>query len=67
VPGFDRAAMDGYAVVAADTATASPPAPWPLREVGVAYTGDAPGARVERGACVEIATGAPVPPAPTPW
>jgi len=62
VPGFDRAAMDGYAVVAADTATASPASPVALREVGAAYTGDAPGTRVERGACVEIATGAPVPP-----
>lgn len=62
VPGFDRAAMDGYAVVAADTVTASPASPVALREVGVAYTGDVPGARLERGACLEIATGAPVPP-----
>jgi len=62
VPGFDRAAMDGYAVVSADTTAASAASPVALREAGVAYTGDAPGQALVRGTCVEIATGAPLPP-----
>jgi molybdenum cofactor synthesis domain-containing protein len=62
VPPFDRAAMDGYAVRAADTGNATPEAPARLRRIAIAYTGDAPAGQVDRGTCVEIATGAPVPP-----
>ncbi|MGE0043282.1 MAG: gephyrin-like molybdotransferase Glp [Vicinamibacterales bacterium] len=57
VPPFDRAAMDGYAVVAADTAT--PPAT--LRVIETVYTGQVPMQRVVPGTCAEIATGAPMP------
>ena len=62
VPPFDRAAMDGYAVRAADTVGATAISPVVLRLAGVAYTGDAPGTAVPPGGCVEIATGAPLPP-----
>lgn len=62
VPPFDRAAMDGYAVRAADTAGATSASPVSLHLAGTAYTGDAPRAHVLAGGCVEIATGAPLPP-----
>ncbi len=62
VPPFDRAAMDGYAVAADDTAGASPGSPRLLRMVGVTYAGSAPHAAIHSGECVEIATGAPLPP-----
>lgn len=61
VPPFDRAAMDGYAVRAQDTASASAAHPCVLRAAGVTYAGDAAHARIEAGTCVEIATGAPLP------
>ncbi len=60
VPPFDRAAMDGYAVIAADTSGASPEAPVKLRLVGRVFTGDPSPVRVTAGTCVEIATGAPL-------
>ncbi len=62
VPGFDRAAMDGYAVRAADTAGASLDAARMLTCRSTAFAGDAPGRAVGSGECTEIATGAPVPP-----
>lgn len=58
VPPVDRAAMDGFAVVAADTARARPDDPVVLRRTAVLHAGASPGARVARGTCVEIATGA---------
>ncbi|MSO48683.1 MAG: molybdopterin molybdenumtransferase MoeA [Acidobacteria bacterium] len=61
VPPFDRAAMDGYAVIAADTAGTTPDTPATLRLVGRVFTGDRSGERVTAGTCVEIATGAPLP------
>ena len=61
VPPFDRAAMDGYAVRAADTAAARPEAPATLRRTGVVFTGQAPDRVVGSGDCVQIATGAPIP------
>jgi len=61
VPPFDRASMDGYAVIAADTAGATRQQPVRLRLAGRIYTGDVPTAAVEPGACMEIATGAPMP------
>lgn len=61
VPSFERAAMDGYAVVAADTSGASRAAPRRLRIVDRIYTGQVPAATVAAGTCAEIATGAPVP------
>ena len=53
--------MDGYAVVAADTAAATPAAPARLRLVDRIYTGQTSTVTVEPGTCAEIATGAPMP------
>lgn len=61
VPPFDRAAMDGYAVVAEDTFGAGRYEPRVLTRVETVYTGDTPRRPIARGECAEIATGAPVP------
>jgi molybdopterin biosynthesis enzyme len=61
VPPFDRAAMDGYAVVAEDTFGAGRYDPKVLRCVEKVYTGSVPTRAVGRGECIEIATGAPMP------
>ena len=61
VPPFARSAMDGYAVIAADTSTASESAPVRLQIVERLYTGRAPAQTIRRGTCAEIATGAPLP------
>lgn len=61
VPPFARSAMDGYAVIAADVATASADAPARLRVIDRIYTGRPSTSTVERGTCAEIATGAPMP------
>ncbi|MHC4816679.1 MAG: molybdopterin molybdotransferase MoeA [Planctomycetota bacterium] len=61
VPAFRRAAMDGYAVVAADTFGATPTDPRPLRVVGESMPGRAATVEVGPGVCVRIMTGAPVP------
>ena len=61
VPPFDRAAMDGYAVIAADTFGASSFEPKTLRSVETVFTGQVARERVSRGTCIEIATGAPLP------
>jgi molybdopterin molybdotransferase len=61
VPPFPRAAMDGYAVVAADTFGASRFEPRTLRVIEKVYTGQVPTKSVAAGDAVEIATGAPMP------
>jgi molybdenum cofactor synthesis domain-containing protein len=61
VPPFDRAAMDGYAVIAEDTFGASPHAAKTLTCVDTVFTGQVPSRRVGHGECIEIATGAPMP------
>jgi molybdopterin molybdotransferase len=61
IPGFDRATMDGYAVVADATEGASAYNRIPLKVVGDALPG-APFTRtVARGEAVRIMTGAPMP------
>lgn len=62
VPAFDRAAMDGYAVIAADTADASAEAPTALRLIGRVFTGETTDTSLTAGTCIEVATGAPLPP-----
>lgn len=57
VPPFDRAAMDGYAVIAADTAGS----PVALSCVEHLYAGTIASVEVTSGTCSEIATGAPLP------
>jgi molybdenum cofactor synthesis domain-containing protein len=61
VPPFARAVMDGYALVAADTLTASRTAPATLRIVDRVYTGQLPSRTIAPGLCAEIATGAFLP------
>jgi molybdopterin molybdotransferase len=61
VPPFARATMDGYAVLAADSATASPSSPVTLRVLETIYTGAVGTRRVTAGTCSGIATGAPIP------
>jgi molybdopterin molybdotransferase len=61
VPPFSRSAMDGYAVVAADTVGASRERPVRLRIVDRVFTGNVPSHTVTHGLCAEIATGAPLP------
>ncbi len=62
VPPFARAAMDGYAVIAADTFGAGQFDPKVLRRVETVYTGQVPTRSIANGECTEIATGAPLPP-----
>ncbi|PYR68431.1 MAG: molybdenum cofactor biosynthesis protein [Acidobacteria bacterium] len=61
VPPFSRAAMDGYAVRAADTAGATPASPVVLAWIEKVFTGQMPSRTVGGGECIEIATGAPMP------
>ena len=61
VPGFDRAAMDGYAVRARDTFGANEAEPVTLDLAGVVHAGEEPDVTVESGTCAEISTGAVMP------
>ena len=62
VPPMDNSAMDGYALVAADIAAASPDNPIRLDVIGHVAAGHPGDYRVVPGAAVRIMTGAPVPP-----
>ena len=63
IPAWDNTAMDGFAVLSSDTATASPAAPVALEVAGTIAAGalppDAP--KVVTGKAVRIMTGAPIP------
>jgi molybdopterin molybdotransferase len=61
VPTFDRAAMDGYALRAAETFGAGPYSPMELTIVGESMPARPFSGRVEPGQAVRIMTGAPVP------
>jgi len=61
VPPFSRSAMDGYAVIAADTVHAERDRPVQLRVLERIYTAQMPRFAVTPGTCAEIATGAPMP------
>ena len=62
VPSFDRANVDGFAVVAADTFGASEEAPRTVRLCGETInTGSVPATVVRSGTAVSIATGGMVP------
>ncbi|MHA1770639.1 MAG: molybdopterin-binding protein [Candidatus Thorarchaeota archaeon] len=61
VPPFDRSAVDGYAVIAEDTFAAND-TEVVLKVVDVVHAGTMPKTRVTHGTCIQIATGAPVPP-----
>ena len=62
VPGFDRATMDGYAVVAESTDGASPYNRLPLAVIGDSLPGRPFQGAVAVGQGVRIMTGAPLPP-----
>jgi molybdopterin molybdotransferase len=61
VPGFDRATMDGYAVVAESTEGASPYSRLPLVVIGDSLPGRPFEGSVAAGQAVRIMTGAPLP------
>src|SRR5580658_6800071 len=61
VPGFDRAMMDGYAVVSDSTEGASAYTPLQLKVVGESMPGCPFGGVVRNGEAVRIMTGAPMP------
>jgi molybdopterin molybdotransferase len=61
VPGFDRATMDGYAVVADSTEGATPYNRIGLKVIGEALPGSPFGRTLARGEAVRIMTGAPIP------
>lgn len=56
IPGFDNSMMDGYALVAADSKTASP-----LRVIGEQPAGPDLGLTLKSGETIRIFTGAPMP------
>jgi molybdopterin molybdotransferase len=61
VPGFDRATMDGYAVVADSTEGATPYNRIPLAVVGDAMPGSSFTGSITAGQAIRIMTGAPIP------
>jgi molybdopterin molybdotransferase len=61
VPGFDRAMMDGYAVVSDSTEGACAYTPLQLKVVGQSMPGCPFGGVVRKGEAVRIMTGAPMP------
>ena len=61
LPPFDNSAMDGYALIAADTAGAARDAPVTLRVTGEVAAGDTGAYAVTPGTCLRITTGAKLP------
>ena len=61
VPGFDRATMDGYAVVADSTEGATPYNRIRLKVIGDALPGSPFARSLSRGEAIRIMTGAPIP------
>jgi len=62
LPIFANSAMDGYAVRAADVASAKPASPVRLRLAGKIAAGEASSGEVTAGMCVRLFTGSPLPP-----
>ena len=61
-PPFNRAAMDGYAVKAKDTFGSSRRHARMLNVIDAVYAGQIPSRRLTSGQCIQIATGAKMPP-----
>jgi molybdopterin molybdotransferase len=62
VPGFPRAAVDGYAVRGEDTFAASEQGPIPLEIIGDSQPARPSNLVLQPGQAVRISTGAPIPP-----
>jgi len=62
IPGFDNSAMDGYAVRAADVASASESNPVRLRVIETVAAGAMPKLTLEPGQATRTMTGAPIAP-----
>lgn len=62
VPPFPRAAMDGYAVLAEDTFPAGTFNPVTLKPLEVIHAGEEAKKTVQKGTCIQVATGCPIPP-----
>lgn len=62
LPAFDNSAMDGYALRAADLATASAQKPVALRVTARLTAGDVADGTLQPGQAARIMTGAPLPP-----
>lgn len=60
-PPFDRSPLDGYALIAADTAGAGEDSPVRLEVVDIIYAGGWPQGPIQSGQCARIMTGAPIP------
>jgi len=61
VPPFDRAAMDGYAVRADETIGASSLKPRKLKLTEVLHAGASTNRALDKGECIQVATGSPIP------
>ncbi|MFO7794582.1 MAG: gephyrin-like molybdotransferase Glp [Promethearchaeati archaeon] len=61
VPGFDKSAMDGYALIAEDTFEASPNSPKYVKKAGKIEIGEASDLSINRGEAIRISTGAVIP------
>ncbi len=61
LPPFDNSAMDGYAVRAADVAGAGADSPVMLTQIGAVAAGATFTGTVEKGTCVRLFTGSPLP------
>lgn len=60
-PPFDRSPLDGYALMARDTAGASPAAPAILEVIDTVYAGGYSRKEVISGTAVRLMTGSPIP------
>lgn len=61
IPPFDRASMDGYAVIASDTFEASRTKHIKLKVIGSVHAGETCKLQITKGDCTQIATGAMMP------
>lgn len=61
VPPLDNSAMDGYAVIAGDTKSASAESPRFLRVIDTVMAGSISQQKVVNGTAIRIMTGAPIP------
>ncbi len=61
VPPFDRAAMDGYAIIAEDSFGASPKNPKKIKKTGTIKIGEISNLKINKGEAIRISTGAAIP------